>query len=110
MEDEWVDVLAQLVQQEPVAKLATPAHGLDLLPGAGPGPGPQEHLPQARGFHGPQAVDDLDAGDDGEDDEPEPQEDVDLLVHDVDGEDAEAVELLHRAGGAVLPQRAFSDL
>ena len=36
----------------------------------------------------------VDGGPNGESDEPEPQEDVDLLVDDVDGENAEAVEVL----------------
>ena len=48
-----------------------------------------------------------DGGDEGE---PEPEEDVDLLVDDVEGEDAEAVFLLDRAGGTVLEERALRDL
>ncbi len=36
----------------------------------------------------------MNGGDGGDEGEPEPEEDVDLLVDDVEGEDAEAVELL----------------
>jgi len=36
----------------------------------------------------------LDACDDADGDEPEPEEDVDLLVNDVQGENAEAVKFL----------------
>jgi hypothetical protein len=36
----------------------------------------------------------VNGGDGGDEGEPEPEEDVDLLVDDVEGEDAEAVELL----------------
>ena len=52
----------------------------------------------------------MDGGPGGEDDVPEPQEDVDLLVDDVHGEDAEAVLVLDRAGGAVLVEGALGHL
>ncbi len=39
----------------------------------------------------------MDGGPDGEDNVPDPQEDVDLLVDDVEGKDAEAVVPLNRA-------------
>ncbi len=39
----------------------------------------------------------VDGGPDGEDDVPDPQEDVDLLVDDVEGKDAEAIVQLNRA-------------
>ena len=51
--------------------------------------------------------DEVDAGDDGEDDEPEPEEDVDLLVQDVHPEDAEGVQGHERPGSAVLVERAL---
>ena len=47
-------------------------------------------------------VDEVQDGDDGQEDEPEPEEDEDLLVDDVGGEHAEGVVLLERAGVAVL--------
>ena len=52
----------------------------------------------------------VDGGPDGEGDVPEPEEDVDLLVDDVHGQDAEAVLVLHRAGGTVLVEGALGHL
>ena len=52
-------------------------------------------------------VEQRDDGDHGEEDQPEPEEDVDLLVHDVDGQDADGVVRLHGAGGAVLEEAAL---
>ena len=52
----------------------------------------------------------VDGGDDGEEDEPEPDEDVDLLVDDVERQDAETVDGLDRARGAVLVERALRHL
>ena len=54
--------------------------------------------------HGPE---DVDGGEDGEEGEPDPEEDVDLLVDDVDGEDALRVVALDGARGAVLAERAL---
>ena len=39
-----------------------------------------------------------------------PDEDVDLLVDDVDGQDAEAIFLLDRAGGTILVEGALGNL
>ena len=39
----------------------------------------------------------MDGGDDGEEDEPEPDEDVDLLIDDVERQDAQTVDGLDRA-------------
>jgi hypothetical protein len=50
------------------------------------------------------------SGDDGEDDEPEPEEDVNLLVHDVHAQHAQGVELLDRAGASVLVEGALRHL
>ena len=52
----------------------------------------------------------MDGGPDGEPDEPEPEEDVDLLVDDVHGQDAEAVHALDGAGGTVLVEGALGHL
>ena len=52
----------------------------------------------------------LDTSDDGQDDEPEPEEDVDLLVDDVEREDAETVKLLHRPGRTKLVECALGHL
>ena len=55
-------------------------------------------------------VQDSQGGDHGHRDEPEPEEDVDLLVDDVEGEDAEAVVPGDGAGGAVLVEGALGHL
>ena len=52
-------------------------------------------------------VDEVQDGDDGQEDEPEPQEDEDLLVDDVEGEHAEGVVLLEGAGVTVLVEGAL---
>jgi hypothetical protein len=52
----------------------------------------------------------VDGGPDGESDEPEPEEDVDLLVDDVHGEDAETVLVLNRSRGTVVVERALGHL
>ena len=49
----------------------------------------------------------VDAGDHGQDDEPEPQEDVDLLVDDVHAQDAHGVEPLDRSGASKLVEDAL---
>ena len=50
------------------------------------------------------------SSDDCEDDEPEPEEDVDLLVHDVHAQHAQSVETLDRAGTSVLVEDALRHL
>ena len=52
----------------------------------------------------------LNASGDGKDDEPEPKEDVNLLVDDVQRENTEPVELLHRARGTELVEGALRHL
>ena len=59
---------------------------------------------QLRGHDGGDAVDEPRCGDGGEDDQPEPDEDVDLLVDDVYRQDAHRVVGLHRARRAEFPK------
>ncbi len=56
------------------------------------------------------SVDEGKSGDDGDDDQPEPDEDVDLLVDDVERENAEAVFLLDGAGGTVVVEGTLGHL
>ena len=63
--------------------------------------------PEARDGDEGADVDEVQDGDDGEEDEPEPQEDEDLLVDDVEGEHAEGVVLLEGAGVTVLVEGAL---
>ena len=51
----------------------------------------------------------VERGQDGKDDEPEPEHDVDLLVDDVKGKDAHGVLSLNRAGGTILVEGALGD-
>ena len=51
---------------------------------------------------GEESVEEPRGGDGAEEDEPEVEEDVDLLVDDVDGQDAQRVVGLDGAGGSVL--------
>ena len=51
----------------------------------------------------------MEDGDDAEDDEPEPEDDVDLLVEDVHAEHAERVEPLDGARASVLVEDALQD-
>ena len=54
--------------------------------------------------------DDISEGEEGEDDEPEPEEDVDLLVDDVEGEHAQAVVPGDGAARSVLVEGALGHL
>ena len=69
------------------------------------GPDPE---PEAREDRDP--VDDGEGGDHGQEDEPEPKEYEDLLVDNVEGEDAEAVVLCDGARGPVHMEGAFGHL
>lgn len=54
------------------------------------------NLPEAGDSDHGDDIDDVDAGDDGKNDEPEPQSDIDLLIDDVEGEHTHGVVLLDR--------------
>ena len=56
------------------------------------------------------AVDEEDAGDGGDDDEPEPEEDVDLLIDDVEGQHAQAVMSLRGPARPELVEAALGHL
>ena len=69
---------------------------------------PLDHVsPHWRNGDDSQDVEQIERGQDSQDDEPEPQEDVDLLVDDVEGQDAHGVVTLDRAGGTVFVEVAF---
>ncbi len=59
LEDEGVDVLGQLVEEEPVAQPGAPADELDLAARAQAGAGRHQNLAQAPGEHGDQPINDL---------------------------------------------------
>ena len=56
------------------------------------------------------AVEEEDAGDGGHQDKPEPEEDIDLLVNNVQWQHAEAVVSLGGAAWSILVKTAFGDL
>jgi len=112
-EYDWVDVLAQLVEEEPVAegeRPADPSHLSRFLGLSQSGSGLKQHDAHPWQAARKSSVHHLDTSDDGEDDEPEPEEDVDLLVDDVEREDAQTVELLHRPGRTKLVECALGHL
>ena len=59
------------------------------------------------GEDGEESVEEPRSGDGAQEDEPEVEEDVDLLVDDVDGQDAQRVVGLDGAGGSVLVEPAL---
>ena len=65
--------------------------------------------PHARDRDHGQDVDQVDRRQHGQDDEPEPQEHEDLLVDDVQGEDAHGIVDLDGAGASVLVEGALGD-
>ena len=52
----------------------------------------------------------MNSRDDSNEDEPKPEEDIDLLVDDVERKDAQTVELLHRSGRTKLVECALGHL
>ena len=70
----------------------------------------QQNLPETGDGDDDQSGEDLDGGDDGHDDEPEPQEDVDLLIDDVERKHAEAVKLLNCSRRTEFVKRALRHL
>lgn len=65
-----------------------------------------EHSDSARRV-GCYAIGKTEKGDHGEEVEPEPEDDVDLFVDDIDGEDAHGVVFLYIARGPVSVEGAF---
>ena len=74
------------------------------------GPGHDDVDPQPRDHDHQHPVEDGRRGEQGHEDEPEPQEDVDLLVDDVERQDAEAVVFVDGARGSVLVKCALGHL
>lgn len=108
--DERVDVLAQLVEQEPVTDVALVGHQLDLLALGEAGAGAEQEVAELGTRHHGDPIDQRDAGQDAQDDEPEPEEHVDLLVDNIQRQHAQSVELLHVAGGTVFVEGTLGHL
>ena len=70
----------------------------------------QQNLPETGDGDDDQSGEDLDGGDDGHDDEPEPQEHVDLLIDDVERKHAETIKLLNCSRRTEFVKRALRHL
>lgn len=106
-EDHRVHVLTQHVKKEPVAHFAPPHYQIYRLFFDESVSHPKQVDAHTRRKYYYHPVYDGDKGEDGQDDEPEPEEDVDLLVDDVEREDTHCVVFLQLAGDAVFEEGAF---
>lgn len=90
-EDDRVQILRQEVDKEPVANRATVGDHIRLVFLRRRQPVAEQQSPH--GLHGDDEYTDeeIEARDDGQDDEPEPEERVDFLVHYVQCQDAHCV-------------------
>lgn len=93
-----VDVLGQQVEEEPVANTELVDDGLQSFSVGHSASRLRRQDSNARDHNGECAIDDGHERSDGKEVEPEPQEDVNLLVNDVDGQDAHSVVSLHISG------------
>ena len=107
LENNTVDVLTQHVEEEPIAHLALFDDGVDDLALDESEADVQEvgTHPGTDDYH--ESVDDHQGREDPEDEKPEPQEDVDLLVDNVQREYAQGVVFLHFARSTKLVERAL---
>lgn len=99
--------LTQHVEEEPVSDVALLDDCVDDLSPDEPEAYVEEVGAHLRTDDDDDAVDDDEEAEHGQQDEPEPQEDVHLLVDDVERQEAERVVLLHLAGGAELVEGAL---
>ncbi len=107
LEDDAVDVLSEHVEEEPVAHLALLDDGVDDLSLDEPEPDVEEVGSHSRADDYHESVDDDECREAAEDQEPEPQEDVDLLVDNVQRQNAEGIVFLHLARSTKLVERAL---
>merc|ERR1719350_2762773 len=88
-EEVGVGVLAQLVQHEPVAQVAVAEHlstGCQVGVGESSGPSKKEHRPERWDGDTGEPEHQVHPGEDGQAEEPEPQEQKHLFVYNVEGE------------------------
>ena len=107
LEDHGVHVLPEHVQQEPVAHLGLLDYYVDALLLDEPEADVEEVGPHPRGDDDDEAVEDHHSGQHCQQQEVEPQEDVDLLIDNVDGQDAEGVVALNVSGRTKLVEGAL---
>ena len=99
--------LTEHVKEEPVSDVALLHDRVDHLSPDEPEPDVQEVCAHLRADDNDDPVDDDEEAKDGERDEPEPEEDVDLLVDDVEREKTERVVLLDLSRRSELVERAL---
>ena len=107
LEYHGVDVLAEQVDEEPVAHVGLADHHVDALALDAPVAHAQNKGPDVGAEDDGRAVDEDEEGEAAEEEEPEPDEDVDLLVDNVEREDAEGIVLLDVARSAELVEGAL---
>ena len=99
--------MAEHVEKEPVAHFGLADDGVDDFAVDEPEADVEQVGPHARRQDDDEPVEEDEGCEEAEDEEPEPEEDVDLLVDDVQRQDAEGVVLLHLAGRAELVESAL---
>ena len=107
LEDHRVDVLAKHVEQEPVTHLGLLDDDIDALLLDEPEPYEQEVGAHPRRDDDHQPVQHNQGSEEREHKEVEPQEDVDLLIDNVDGQDTECIVTLDVARGTELVEGAL---
>ena len=107
LEDDRVHVLAQHVEEEPVAHLGLADDRVDDLAVDEPEPDVEQVGPHPRAEDDDEPVEEDQGRQEAQDEEPEPEEDVDLFVDDVERKDAQGVVLLHLARRAELVESAL---
>ena len=108
--DERVNVLAEEKENKPVPNLALAGDQFDFVARRQTGLGPQQVHPCLGSQDDSQAVQQRQTGHYRQQDEPEPEEHVNLLVDDVQREDAQAVDFLNCTGRTKFVERAFGHL
>lgn len=106
-EDHVVHILSQHVEQKPISHLTLLDDGVDDIFLDESEPNEEQIGPHLGTDDDDHSVDDHEGRQTPQNQEPEPQEDVDLLVDNIERQDAEGVMLFHFARGTELVKRAF---
>ena len=107
LEDDRVDILPHQVDEEPVSHVALADDHVDALPLDASVAESQDEGPDVWREDDGYPVDENQEGEHPEDEQPEPDEDVDLLVDNVERQDAQGVVLLNVARRAKLVEGAL---
>lgn len=107
VENGRLEMLSQLHEKEKIAIAALPDDSFQVGFLVGFGTGGQNEQSEVLEGDGHNSKHQMDSSPAGDCQKPEPEEDVNLFIDDVDGQDAEAVLELDRAGGTVVVERAL---